>query len=254
MTDIVFKSLDLPPRAEFVLHEPSLPQRRYARVNLFESDPILYRGVNTFLNEHLDDSGLLQWKKRIGEEKAQQIVEEAVTRGVALHEDIEHHLRRQKIVTLSPISRAVAKAIDDNVTAIYTETGSTQDKIETSLVSDRLRLIGAADLICDWRGEPAVVDFKTVKSLKRPVPAYKRNRYLLQAALYAMMIREESIVAPTKLVLIFASEDAPESRVLAYDFRDVAVNSLYPFYKYAKRRERDASLPPLKAEDLWKNS
>ena len=59
--------------------------------------------------------------------------------------------------------------------------------IEFPLWSDTLMTAGRTDLIADWEGEPAIIDFKT--SL-RPKTEENVRGYLIQKATYARMVAE----------------------------------------------------------------
>ena len=70
--------------------------------------------------------------------------------------------------------------------------------------SDRLCLAGTVDLICEWDGELAVVDFKTSEKTK---PEAWLESYFVQLSAYWAMFSEKTGVVPKKLVVFLVAEN-----------------------------------------------
>ena len=70
--------------------------------------------------------------------------------------------------------------------------------------SDRLCLAGTVDLICEWDGELAVVDFKTSEKTK---PEKWLESYFVQLSAYWAMFSEKTGVIPKKLVVFLVAEN-----------------------------------------------
>ena len=75
---------------------------------------------------------------------------------------------------------------------------------ETQMSSDRLCLAGTVDLICEWDGELAVVDFKTSEKVK---PEAWLENYFVQLSAYWAMFSEKTGVVPKKLVVFLVAEN-----------------------------------------------
>lgn len=130
---------------------------------------------------------LEEWKARIGEEVAEQILVEARDKGKALHLLSERFLLNQPLIqdgdTISNEDRKSfnsMKMMLRNITKVY--------GIETPLYSDILRVNGRADLVCQWKNnEDAIVDFKISRRAKSEDDIYD---YKLQTAFYGIAHNE----------------------------------------------------------------
>ena len=70
-------------------------------------------------------------------------------------------------------------------------------------IAERLGLAGTVDLICEWDGELAVVDFKTSEKVKQE--KYLDN-YFVQLSAYWAMFSEKTGLVPKKLVVFLVTE------------------------------------------------
>ncbi len=76
--------------------------------------------------------------------------------------------------------------------------------IEERMYSDSLEVAGTADLIAEWKGELAILDWKTSRHKKAPSDCLS---YWLQLASYAVMLKERKGLDAKKLVLLFNEND-----------------------------------------------
>ena len=76
--------------------------------------------------------------------------------------------------------------------------------LEQALYSDGLRLAGRVDLIAEWDGELAVIDFKS--STKEKQEGHIRN-YFMQCSAYAEMFGEITNLPINKIVVAIATEE-----------------------------------------------
>ena len=75
--------------------------------------------------------------------------------------------------------------------------------IEGSLWSDELRVAGRTDLIADFEGKLAVIDYKTSRSKKDWEMCHK---YFMQGAFYAHAFQERTGIPINNIVIIMAVE------------------------------------------------
>lgn len=75
--------------------------------------------------------------------------------------------------------------------------------VEGQMMSDYLKVAGTVDLIAEWNGQLAVIDWKT--SLK-PKKKEWAEGYFMQEAAYAVMFEENTKMPVNKLVTIIACE------------------------------------------------
>lgn len=166
-----------------------------------------YPSVTSVLSKFGDKSGLMEWRKRIGEEEANKKTKHATSRGTRIHKLLEKYVLNEEIDFTTPSASGipiniemfnqVKDYLDKHVDIIY---GS-----EHSMYSDKLQLAGTADLICRMHGVTAIVDFKTSTYHKKE--EWVEN-YFLQAAAYAAMLYERhNMYAPNFCILIATEQD-----------------------------------------------
>ena len=158
-----------------------------------------YPSVTTILSQ-LNAKSIAEWRARVGEEEAKKISTKAATRGTKIHSIAESFVLNKGIPSNIMPSHANMFApmkafLEKNVDTVY---GS-----EIGLYSDRLRLAGKCDLICNMLGLPTIVDFKTASKLKEE--SYIKN-YFLQATAYALMTRERHKLPIEAFCILISTE------------------------------------------------
>ena len=140
-----------------------------------------------------------KWRKKVGEEKANEITRKATARGTDMHTLTEHYLLNAELPKVAPMGDMlfkIAKPTLNNIDNIHA--------LEGSLYSKELGVAGTVDCIAEYDGELSVIDFKTSKA---PKPREWIDGYFVQAAAYACMYYELTGIAVKKLVIIMACED-----------------------------------------------
>jgi len=122
--------------------------------------------VTTILSKTKDMSALNEWRKRVGEEKAQQITSEASGVGTAMHANIERFLAGiERMPGKNPVhvkANAMADVIIKNGLSNVNEFWA----MEQSLYFPGL-YSGTTDLVGVYDGEPAVMDYKQTNKPKK---------------------------------------------------------------------------------------
>lgn len=153
-----------------------------------------------------------KWRKKIGEDKANEITRKATSRGTDTHTLIEHYLLNEetlpKVQPISDFLYKIAKPTLNNIDNIHA--------LEGSLYSKQLGVAGTVDCIAEYDGELAVIDFKTSA---KPKPRDWIDGYFVQAAAYACMYYELTGVSVKKLVIIMTCENGD---CVVYEERDKA--------------------------------
>lgn len=147
--------------------------------------------------------GIDKWKKRVGEEAANKKSRHASTRGTRLHSVVEEYLQNGDVegleeykVPLIQLMFSGAKSkLAKHINNIYQQ--------ETQMFSERLGVAGTVDLICEFDGELAVVDFKTSEKIK---PEKYLENYFVQLSAYWAMFSEKTGLVPKKLVVFLVTE------------------------------------------------
>jgi genome maintenance exonuclease 1 len=126
---------------------------------------------------------LANWKKRVGEAQAQQIVTEAANRGTRMHTYLEHYIKTDDMKPLptnpfaQPSWYMAAEVILKGLCHVDEFWGSEVPVYYSGLYA------GTTDCVGVWKGRPAILDFKQSNKVK------KREwieDYFLQLAAYAL--------------------------------------------------------------------
>jgi len=153
-----------------------------------------------------------KWRKKVGEDKANEITRKATSRGTDTHTLIEHYLLNEetlpKVQPISDFLYKIAKPTLNNIDNIHA--------LEGSLYSKQLGVAGTVDCIAEYDGELAVIDFKTSAA---PKPRDWIDGYFVQAAAYACMYYELTGISVKKLVIIMTCENGD---CVVYEERDKA--------------------------------
>jgi len=161
--------------------------------------------VTSHHNRHIFED----WRRKVGEEKANKINKQATSRGTDLHSMVENHLLNIPIPDKSIIAKHLFRIITpelkkiDNIYAL-----------ENSLYSKQLGIAGTVDCIAEYNGELAIIDFKTSKS---PKPREWIEHYFVQCAAYACMFYELTDIPVKKFVILMACEDGETAVYEEYD-------------------------------------
>jgi len=143
--------------------------------------------VTTILDETKDKTHLIQWRKRIGEQKATEITTEAAGRGTRIHKYIESYIDTGEW----PIhgSNPYAEHAHKMATVIKVHALSDISEIwgsEVPLYIPHL-YAGTTDLVGVYKGTPAICDFK---QSNKPKKGEWIEDYFLQMTAYALAHNE----------------------------------------------------------------
>lgn len=125
---------------------------------------------------------LLEWRKRVGDEKAEQIKKEALGLGTLMHAHLENHIAGLPRPGGNNTPRIMAEKMADQII----ERGLVNvDEIwgsEIQLFIPEL-FAGTTDLSGMYKGKPAILDFKTAKKMRSRAMI---KDYFCQMAAYIM--------------------------------------------------------------------
>ena len=144
------------------------------------------------------------WRAKVGNEAANKKTKKATTRGTKFHLVNEYYIANKDYKELDewdvPLIQLMfnsnKKELDKHINNIYYQ--------EQRMYSDKLCLAGTVDMICEYDGELAIVDFKTSEKEK---PEEWLEDYFVQLSAYWAMFSEKTGVAPKKLVVWLVAED-----------------------------------------------
>ena len=170
-----------------------------------------YPSVTTVLAEY-GKEGILEWRKKVGEEKANQISRAATTRGTGVHKALETLLKNEDVSSLEMMPNVkslfvrMKKEIEEKVNNIHC--------LEDRLYSHKLKLAGTVDCIAEHKGVLSVIDFKTSIRLKK-----KENigNYFMQCAAYADMFTEMTSIPIDQVIVLIGVDTANFCQTLKID-------------------------------------
>ena len=138
--------------------------------------------VTTILDATSDKSGLMAWRRRVGETKAQEIVTEAAGVGTRMHKYLEDYIDTGEWPT--PGSNPFAIKAHRMAEEIRNQAMIDVDEIwgsEVALYVPQM-YAGTTDLVGQYKGQPCILDFKQTNKPKKL--EYVQN-YFLQLVAYA---------------------------------------------------------------------
>lgn len=174
-----------------------------------------YPSVTTVLADHGKEA-ILEWRKKVGEEKANKISRQATTRGTGVHKALETYLKNEDISQLEMMPNVkslfyrMKKEIDEKVNNIHC--------LEEKLFSHELKLAGTVDCIAEYKGVLSVIDFKTSIRLKK-----KENigGYFMQGAAYSKMFTEMTNLPIEQVVILIGVDTANFCQTLVISKEEV---------------------------------
>lgn len=138
--------------------------------------------VTTILSKTKDLTHIMEWKKRVGVDKANQITQESAGLGTTMHAHLEAHILGNDRPGGNNYGRLMAKRMADT---IIDQGLIDVDEVwgtETHLHYENL-WAGTTDLVGVYQGRPAIMDFKTTIKPKKKEWV---EDYRMQLAAYAM--------------------------------------------------------------------
>ena len=160
-----------------------------------------YPSITTILSVR-NKSGLMEWRKRVGEKTANYIAGKAAARGTKVHhmcedflnnENIEHH---KKDFLPFCLFQQLLNQVLPNIDNIHAQ--------EAGLYSDKYKVAGRVDCIAEYNGVLSIIDFKT--STKERNDEWNEN-YYIQCSAYAEMYEERTGLEINQICILVVTED-----------------------------------------------
>lgn len=162
-------------------------------------DGKFYPSVTTVLSQHTKQ-GIMEWRKRVGEEEANKISRQAAVRGTKFHNMVEQFLNNSYgQESLSVLDQELYKLTIPELKKI-----NNIRALEAPLYSHHLRLAGRVDCIAEYEGKLSIIDFKTSRREKDKEHIL---HYFMQASAYAIMFEELTNIPINLLTIIIAVDD-----------------------------------------------
>lgn len=166
-------------------------------------DGIKLPSVTTILSATKDMTGLDAWRERIGNEKADREIKEAISVGNLLHDHLERHLLGMDRKSGGNLIHQMARQMADNIINRGLIRVDEVWGVEVPLYFP-YAYAGRSDLIGVYDGQPAIMDFKNAKKIKKREWV---EDYFLQGAAYSLCHNELFETNIRKVVIFMASRD-----------------------------------------------
>lgn len=153
------------------------------------------------------EKDIAKWRKNVGNAVADAVSLKASTHGTRFHELMESCMiaikEKKELPKVKPFTEffqvynvALKKNVIPNISNVRF--------IEHQMFSTTLKCAGTCDLLADWKGTTAIIDWKTTKRYKKLEDVHN---YFGQLASYAYIAREKYGIIVKKLVLVFNTSD-----------------------------------------------
>lgn len=181
-----------------------------------EGTEFAYPSITTVLSKTADKSGIIAWRNRVGEEKANAISQAATRRGTSMHKLCERYLNNEDLGAAMPspeedkdfeeihsgdwdagrlLFHGIRPALDriDNVRAL-----------EVGLFSHKLKVAGTVDCIAEMDGTLCIIDFKTSR---REKDEKHIKDYFMQGCFYFAAYHEITGELPRQIKILISVQD-----------------------------------------------
>ena len=166
---------------------------------------------------------LMEWRDRVGHEEANRISTRAANRGTRIHKLCEDHLLGED-VKVDMFDHEIWKQVRpvlDHIDNIHC--------LETRLYSHVLKVAGTVDLIAEYKGKLAIIDWKTSRRLKTIEDI---EGYLMQCSAYAQCFQELANIEINDLVVVIGTDDQGKPSIFTEDKSKWLKKFKHKRYKY----------------------
>ena len=198
-------------------------------------DHVSYPSVTSVIS-FVNRSKFAEWRAKVGNEAANKKTKRATTRGTQFHKVTEVFLQNGDYMALSEYKIPLISIMFNSAREVLKKRVGNIYQQETCMYSDQLCLAGTVDLICEFDGELAVVDFKTSEKEK---PVEWLEDYFVQLSAYWAMFSEKTGVVPKKLVVFLVGENGDiqiEERRNVIDYLKTLRHYVTKFVEYRDAR------------------
>ena len=182
---------------------PELSTKNINRKRFYQTpEGKLYPSITTVLQRRKME-GLMEWRKRVGDDVANYVARTAAARGTKVHHMCEDFLNNnfdeeihKKNFLPYTLFGQLKPHLQDKVNNIMSQ--------ECGLYSDKYMVAGRVDCIGEYNGIPSIIDFKT--STRERNDDWNES-YYIQASAYAEMFEERTGIEINQIVILVVTED-----------------------------------------------
>tara|TARA_R100000005_G_scaffold96034_1_gene80257 strand:- start:963 stop:1655 length:693 start_codon:yes stop_codon:yes gene_type:complete len=148
--------------------------------------------------------GIVEWRKRVGEEVANHVMIQAANRGTAVHNMVEDYLNNVDIEQVEKYKKQFLPRMMFNTLKPELEKINNIRLQEAAMFSTDYTVAGRVDCIAEYDDVLSIIDFKT--STKEKNEDWIEN-YFIQGSAYAEMYKEHFGEEPTQVVILITTEE-----------------------------------------------
>ena len=201
-------------------HQTDYRFENYRRIDgpqrLYETPSGKLPSMTTILSV-LDDGGVDAWRKRVGDDEADRIVNESTTRGNSLHDLSERYLlntlRRSDIRGAGAVLFNRAKPYLDKIEMVVA--------VESTLYNGDLGYAGQVDAIVMLDGQLTILDHKNTRRRLDMSKQYVRRKvfkYMLQCVGYGLAVNYMyPELNPTQGCLLVGCHEDSQAEMIRFD-------------------------------------
>ena len=203
-----------------------------------------YPSITTVLSIR-NKKGLMEWRKRVGDEVANYVSGKAASRGTKVHHMCEDYLNNMETDFPDKWEKhkndflpwclfgQLKNKVLVNINDIYGQ--------ECGLYSDKYKVAGRVDCIAKYNGVLSIIDFKT--STKERSDSWNEN-YYIQCSAYAEMFTELTEIDISQIVVLVVTEDGVVQEFIKdkNDYLDALRNSVV---EWENQNETDSNGHPI---------
>ena len=203
-----------------------------------------YPSITTVLSIR-NKKGLMEWRKRVGNDVANYVGRTAAARGTKVHHMCEDYLNNQHTEWPDKWERhkkdflpwcifgELKNKVLGNISDIHAQ--------ECGLYSDKYKVAGRVDCIAKYNGVLSIIDFKT--STKTRSDDWNEN-YYIQCSAYAEMFTERTGIEISQIVILVVTEDGTVQEFIKekYEYLDGIKDSVA---EWGRQNETDSKGRPL---------
>ena len=191
---------------DWLYHFPELKTKTVDRKRFYVTpEGNEYPSITTVLSPR-NKKGLMEWRKRVGNDVANHIANKAAVRGTKVHKMCEDWLnedfsqetwdKHKKDFFPYTLFNELKNQKFEYITDVYAQ--------EMTLYSDKYKVAGRVDLIANYQHHLSIVDFKTSTNERKD--SYNEN-YYIQTAAYAEMFEEMTGTPINQIVILVVTEN-----------------------------------------------
>ena len=182
--------------------------------------------------------GLVEWRKKVGDDVANHIMITAANRGKAVHSMVEDYLNNLDINSNEKYEKQFLPKMMFNVLQPELKKINSICLQEAQMYSEKYTVAGRCDCIAEYDGVLSVIDFKTSKGEKKE--DWIEN-YFIQGSAYAEMYEEHFNKPIEQVVILIVTEEGTTQifKKNKNDYLPKLKDAIEKFYKWVETNERN---------------